>query len=60
MATGAELLGQRGTDLRLEDRSRPTRSDKRDAFHARKDAESEVRAEMEAERRAGKWTADDD
>lgn len=60
MATGAELLGQRGTDLRLEDRSRPTRSEKRDAFHARKDAESEVRAEMEAERRAGKWTADDD
>ena len=59
MSSGAELLGQRGTDLRLEERSRPTRAEKRDAFHARKDAEAEVRAEMEAERRAGRWTHDD-
>ena len=56
---GAELLGSRGTDLRLDQRSRPTRAEKREAFHARKDAESEVRREMEAERRAGVWTADD-
>ena len=56
MAGGAELLGSRGSDLRLDERTRPTRTEKREAFHARKDAESEVRAEMEAERRAGKWT----
>ena len=59
ITAGAEHLGARGSDLRLEERARPTRTEKREAFHARKDAESEVRREMEAERRAGVWTADD-
>ncbi len=59
ISAGAEHLGARGSDLRLEESSRPTRQEKREAFHARKDAESEVRREMEAERRAGVWTADD-
>ena len=59
MASGAELLGARGSDLRLDERVRPTRAEKREAFHARKDAETAVREEMEAERRAGKWSDDD-
>ena len=59
ITAGAEHLGSRGSDLRLEERARPTRTEKREAFHARKDAESEVRREMEAERRAGVWSADD-
>ncbi|MDK7123288.1 Obg family GTPase CgtA, partial [Pauljensenia sp. UMB6358] len=29
MSTGAELLGRRGEDLRLDQRSRPTREEKR-------------------------------
>ncbi|SNC72337.1 GTP-binding protein [Kytococcus aerolatus] len=59
ITAGAEHLGARGSDLRLEENARPTRTEKRDAFHARKDAESAVRREMEDERRAGVWTADD-
>ncbi|YAL82225.1 GTPase ObgE [Dermacoccaceae bacterium W4C1] len=60
LSTGPELLGSRGTDLRLEDRNRPTRAQKRDEFHARKDAEREVREEMDGQRRAGIWTERDD
>ena len=57
MAAGAELLGPRGTDLRLEDPdARATRSEKRDEFHRRKDAQREAREELDAERRAGLWT----
>ncbi|ANS77434.1 GTP-binding protein Obg [Serinicoccus hydrothermalis] len=59
MAGGAELLGSRGTDARLEDRSRPTRAEKREAFHDRKDAQTQAREELEAERRAGWWTDED-
>ena len=59
MASGAELLGRRGTDLRLDERSRPTRAEKREAFHGKMDAAAQARAELEAERRAGKWTEDD-
>ncbi|MFX0537652.1 GTPase ObgE [Ornithinimicrobium sp. Y1847] len=56
MATGAELLGRRGTDLRLDDRSRPTRAQKREAFHDKMDAAEQARQELAAERKAGKWT----
>lgn len=57
MAAGAELLGPRGTDLRLEDGDgRATRSEKRDEFHRRKDAQREAREELNAERKAGLWT----
>ncbi|WP_462417771.1 GTPase ObgE [Kytococcus sp. Marseille-QA3725] len=59
ISAGAEHLGSRGSDLRLEESHRPTRAEKREAFHARKDAQSDVRREMEAERRAGVWTDDD-
>jgi GTP-binding protein len=55
MAAGAELLGARGTDLRLEDATRPTRGDKRADYADRRAAKSAARAELAAERRAGHW-----
>lgn len=57
ISTGAELLaGPRGSDLRLEERTRATRQEKREDQQRRKDARAATRAEMEAERRAGIWT----
>ncbi|PKW25796.1 GTPase ObgE [Phycicoccus duodecadis] len=56
MSAGAELLGgPRGTDMRLEDSGRKSRAEKRDEFHARKDAQTVARDELAAERRAGRW-----
>ncbi|WP_147916759.1 GTPase ObgE [Ruania zhangjianzhongii] len=50
MSTGAELLGgPRGSDLRLEERHRPTRSEKREQFHERMDAKAAARDELWAE-----------
>ncbi len=56
LMTGPELLGQRGTDARLEDRHRPTRADKRSEYHDRMDAKAEARDELWTEREAGHWT----
>ena len=56
MAAGSEVLGRRGTDLRLDERSRPTRAEKRDAFHGKMDAAEAARQELAAERRAGEWS----
>jgi len=56
MQAGAELLGSRGTDLRLDEHHRPTRAERREQFHARKDGQREAREELMAERRAGLWT----
>lgn len=58
LAAGAELLGRRGTDLRLEDHNRPTRAERREEFHARKDAQHEAREELRKERDSGYWTQD--
>ena len=52
---GAELLGRRGTDDRLEDHHRPTREQKREEQRARTAARMDRLAAMEAERRAGHW-----
>ncbi|WP_349828900.1 GTPase ObgE [Brevibacterium litoralis] len=52
MVGGAELLGSRGTDLRLEDTGRATRKERKAAFHDRMDAKAAARAELEAERLA--------
>jgi GTPase len=61
MAAGAELLGARGTDLRLDEASRPTREEKRADYADRRAAKSAAREELAAERRAGHWaTARDD
>ncbi|MFZ5868951.1 MAG: Obg family GTPase CgtA, partial [Actinomycetota bacterium] len=60
LTPGAEMLGARGSDLRLEESSRPTRGEKREVYAERRAARSAARAELEQERRAGHWTADDD
>ncbi|MBC7290546.1 MAG: GTPase ObgE [Actinotalea sp.] len=57
LLTGAELLGgPRGTDVRLEERARPTREDKRREYKERMDAKAEARAELWTERESGRWT----
>lgn len=63
MMGGAELLGRRGTDKRLEDHHRPTREEKREQQRARTDARLGRLAAMEEERKAGHWadpSVDDD
>ncbi|WP_159794196.1 GTPase ObgE [Puerhibacterium puerhi] len=60
LMTGPELLGARGTDLRLEDRARPTRADRRREFTERMDAKTEARRELWTEREQGIWTRPDD
>jgi GTP-binding protein len=55
MVGGAELLGRRGTDRRLEDHHRPTRDEKREEQRARTEARLGRLAAMEEERRAGHW-----
>jgi GTP-binding protein len=52
MVGGAELLGGRGTDARLEERVRATRRERKEAFHERMDAKAATRAEFEEERLA--------
>ncbi|AEE46550.1 GTPase ObgE [Cellulomonas fimi] len=57
LSTGAELLGgPRGTDVRLEDRSRPTRGEKRHEYKERMDAKAAARDELWTERQHGVWT----
>ena len=62
LSPGAELLaGPRGTDLRLDSSSRPTRDEKRERQKERYAARAATQAELDAERRAGHWaTARDD
>ncbi|MDR7384481.1 GTPase ObgE [Promicromonospora iranensis] len=59
LQTGPELLGGRGTDLRLDQSDRPTRGDKRREFNERMDAKTEARRELWTEREAGHWTDPD-
>ncbi len=57
LLTGSELLGgPRGTDMRMEDRARPTRGEKRVEYKERMDAKADARAELWTEREAGFWT----
>jgi GTPase len=56
LMTGAELLGQRGTDARLDDHNRPTRGEKRTEYKERMDAKAAARAELWTEREKGVWT----
>ncbi|WP_372594574.1 GTPase ObgE [Actinotalea sp.] len=56
LLTGSELLGgPRGTDLRLEDSSRPTRAARREEYKERMDAKADARAELWTERESGHW-----
>lgn len=59
LTTGPELLGQRGTDLRLDQSQRPTRKEKREVYHQVMDAKAAAREELWMERQAGMWTDDD-
>ena len=60
LMAGVELLGARGTDLRLEEMARPTRAERRREFTERMDAKTEARKELWTEREAGHWTDPDD
>ncbi|SEI98935.1 GTPase ObgE [Demequina mangrovi] len=65
MMAGAELLGSRGSDLRIEQHerhSRATRAEKRQEFKEKMDARAAAREELWTERNAGHWTdpAEDD
>jgi GTPase len=55
LQAGAELLGNRGSDLRLSESSRPTRDEKRESQRDRYAARAATQEELEAERRAGLW-----
>ena len=58
MYTGAELLGPRGSDLRLEEAAyapRTTRAEKRREFKERMDAKTQAREELWTERQSGHW-----
>ncbi|WP_152192884.1 GTPase ObgE [Georgenia satyanarayanai] len=58
MVTGAELLGARGSDLRIEDAAyapRSTRADKRREYQERMDAKTRAREELWTERESGHW-----
>ena len=60
LTTGPELLGARGTDLRLDESARPTRGEKRREHQERMDAKTEARRELWTERQSGHWTDPDD
>ncbi|MGF0117345.1 GTPase ObgE [Promicromonospora sp. Marseille-Q5078] len=60
LMTGPELLGVRGTDLRLDESARPTRAERRREFTDRMDAKTEARRELWTERESGHWTDPDD
>lgn len=60
VSTGAERLGNRGEDLRLQENRRRSTTERRDALQARKDRRAATQAELEAERRAGLWSSDEE
>jgi GTP-binding protein len=55
MHTGAELLGARGTDLRLENTGRKTRDERRADFKDRMDGRAAAQEELWTERSQGHW-----
>ncbi len=56
MGTGAELLGGRGQDLRLDQVERRTSRERREAYYAGMDAREAARKELQTERSRGLWT----
>lgn len=60
LTSTAELItSPRGADARLDDNPRDTYRKRRQNYLERMDAKAAARAELEAERTAGIWTADD-
>ncbi|NLT25718.1 MAG: GTPase ObgE [Microbacteriaceae bacterium] len=58
LASAAEVMTAHGTDARLDERTRPTRAEKREAYYDLMDAKAAARAELEREREAGLWRDD--
>lgn len=59
LTSAAELTtAPRGSDARLDDSRRSTRTERRERYHERMDAKAEARAELEREREAGLWRED--
>lgn len=56
VSTGAELLGARGTDTRVEDYRRRTNAERRVQYHDRMDAKEAARQELREEAAEGLWT----
>lgn len=56
LSTGAELLGGRGQDLRIDQSSRPSRHERRSRYYDRMDAKEAARQELWTERDSGQWT----
>lgn len=56
ITAGAELLGARGTDTRVEDYHRRTNAERRRQYHDMMDAKEAARAELAAEKAEGLWT----
>ncbi|WRS29501.1 GTPase ObgE [Actinomycetaceae bacterium MB13-C1-2] len=56
IGTGAEHLGSRGQDLRLEQSPRPSRKERREAYLDQMDAKEAARVELREEGAAGLWT----
>ncbi|MDU0347799.1 GTPase ObgE [Actinomyces sp. MRS3W] len=56
LTTGAELLGARGTDARLEDHHRRTNAERRERYHDWMDAKEAARQELRDEAAEGLWT----
>jgi GTP-binding protein len=56
LTTGAELLGSRGSDPRLSQRTRRTTGERRRQYTDWMDAKAAARAELWTEREAGHWT----
>lgn len=62
LMTGPELLGSRGSDLRVEEHERggrASRAQKREAHQQRMDAKAAAREELWTERDAGHWVSPD-
>jgi len=61
IASAAELItGPRGTDMRIDQRDRRTTPERRREYKELMDAKARLRAEMEAEGKAGFWRGDDE
>jgi len=56
MTTGPELLGARGTDLRLEGSRRRTNVERRSQYHEMMDAKEAARQQLREEAAEGLWT----
>ena len=59
VASAAELVGNRGTDPRLDQSGRRTTAERRDEYHRLMNAKQAARDGLKGERDAGLWTDDE-